>query len=198
MKKLITSLLLLIPLICTAQETGKEWKYQARFGWGGYPFTEWLMNGGLAFEKFFPTEPNLSDIYFDDKGATMSTGAISAEFAWLYKDWFTFALSTSTNIVWRNSYDAVSGQRTGTDTAGFLYIVPELRFNWLRGDMVKMYSSIGAGGLVGCDIYNDFIVLPVIQAVPIGIEVGQKVFGFCEYGVGMIHTGVMAGVGFRF
>jgi hypothetical protein len=198
MKKAIISLLLLVPFLSTAQETEKEWKYQARFGWGGYPVTEWLMNGGFGFQDYALYDPTLTDIYFDDIGALRSTGAVSAEFAWLYRDWFTFALKASANVIWETSFDAVTGQRTGTDTGGALYIVPEFRFNWFRRDMVKMYSSIGVGGLIGSDIYSDFIVLPVAQINPLGIEVGRKVFGFCEFGVGILYTGAMAGVGFRF
>ena len=198
MKRVIISLLLLIPFISTAQEAEKEWKYQARFGWGGYPVTKWFMNGGISCCDPGPKEPSLTDIYFDDIGSIRSTGAISAEFAWLYKDWFTFALKASANVIWETSHDAVTGKRTGADTGGALYIVPEFRFNWLRRDMVKMYSSIGVGGLIGTDIYSDFIVLPVAQINPVGIEIGRKVFGFCELGVGMLYTGAMAGIGFRF
>ena len=61
-----------------------------------------------------------------------------------------------------------------------------------------MYSSIGIGGLVGKDMDDDLAVFPVGQVSPVGIEVGRKVFGFCELGFGMMYTGVMAGVGFRF
>lgn len=145
-----------------------------------------------------PRDVNLQDIYWDNEGPLYTTGAISAEFAWLYKDWFTFALTTAANITWQNSFDAVTGLRSGTQTGGMLYIVPECRFNWVRRDLVKMYSSVGIGGLIGKDMDNDMAILPVFQVNPVGIEIGRKVFGFCEIGIGMMYTGAMAGVGFRF
>jgi len=76
--------------------------------------------------------------------------------------------------------------------------VPQCRFNWLRRDLVKMYSSIGVGFLAGQDMYDEFLILPVGQVSPVGIEVGRKVFGFCELGIGMLYTGAKAGIGFRF
>lgn len=197
MKKTLILLLTLMPILVHAQEEAKPWKYQMRFGWGGYPVTE-----SVAYTWSWcdcgPRDVNLQDIYWDNEGPLYTTGAISAEFAWLYKDWFTFALATAANITWQNSFDAVTGLRSGTQTGGMLYIVPECRFNWVRRDLVKMYSSVGIGGLIGKDMDNDMAILPVFQVNPVGIEIGRKVFGFCEIGIGMMYTGAMAGVGFRF
>ena len=200
MKKILLSLLaslalLALPTLASARE--KENRYQMRFGLGGYPVTEAFMYT-FSWCDCGASEFSLHDLYRDNDGPLYTTGSISAEFSWLFKDWFTFSLTTAANISWQNSFDPVTQERSGTQTGGLLYVVPQYRFNWVRRDLVKMYSSIGVGGLVGKDMDNDFVIFPAAQLNPIGIEIGRKVFGFCELGVGMMYTGAMAGVGFRF
>ena len=36
------------------------------------------------------------------------------------------------------------------------------------------------------------------QINPVGIEIGRKLFGFCEAGFGTMYSGAMAGIGYRF
>ena len=196
MKKMLVIALLLISFVAGAQDN-KNWKRQARFGWSGYPVTESVIHTWHGCDCGY--EPsNLRDIYYDYDLPMYTTGGISGEIAWLYKDWFTFALTLSGNFTWQGKADAVTSERTGTDTSLFLYLVPQARFNWLRRDLVKMYSSVGLGVLAGYDLGKEPGIMPAFQLNPVGIEVGRKVFGFCEFGIGMMYTGAMAGVGFRF
>lgn len=186
---------MLISFIAGAQDN--NWKRQARFGWSGYPVTESVIHtwhGCDCGKPFY----SFSDIYYDYELPMYTTGGISAEIAWLYKDWFTFALTLSGNFTWQGHADAITSERTGTDTSLFLYLVPQARFNWVRRDLVKMYSSVGLGVLAGYDLDKEPGIMPAFQLNPVGIEIGRKVFGFCELGIGMIYTGAMAGVGFRF
>lgn len=190
---------MLFPIIVSGQESTPEKKYdhQMRFGIGGYPVTEWFMYS-VSWCDCGPMPPSLNRIYWDSESPLYSTGPISAEFSWLFKDWFTFSLTTAVNVTWENSYDSINGRRTGVEVGALAYVVPQCRFNWLRRDLVKMYSSIGVGFLAGQDMYDEFLILPVGQISPVGIEVGRKVFGFCELGIGMLYTGAKAGIGFRF
>ena len=196
MKKLLVIVLVLFSFTAGAQEQ-QNWKRQARFGWSGYPVTESVIHTWHCCADFDPYF-QLRDIYYDYKLPMYTTGGISGEIAWLYKDWFTFALTLSGNFTWQGKADGVTSERTGTDTSLFLYLVPQARFNWVRRDLVKMYSSIGLGVLAGYDLDKEPGILPVFQLNPVGIEVGRKVFGFFELGIGMMYTGAMAGVGFRF
>ena len=52
--------------------------------------------------------------------------------------------------------------------------------------------------MAGYDLTKTGVIFPVFQLNPVGIEIGRKVFGFCELGIGFMYTGAMAGVGFRF
>ena len=94
--------------------------------------------------------------------------------------------------------DPVTDERIKTSTSLIFQVVPQARFNWVSRDLVKMYSSIGIGALIGYDLDKCFDILPTFQVTPIGIEVGRKVFGFCEGGIGMMYFGGMVGVGYRF
>ena len=104
----------------------------------------------------------------------------------------------SGNFSWQGNKDAVTDKNTNTDTSLFIYVVPQARFNWVRKELVKMYSSVGIGLMGGYDLEKEPGILPAFQISPVGIEIGRKVFGFCELGLGMMYTGAMAGVGFRF
>lgn len=196
MKKTLIIALLMISYIAGAQEN-KNWKREARFGWSGYPVMESFFNAWHCCADIRP-DIYLKDIYRDSELPMYTTGGISGEIAWLFKDWFTFALTLSGNLTWQGKADAVTSERTGTDTGLFLYLVPQARFNWVRRDLVKMYSSIGVGVMAGYDLTKTGVIFPVFQLNPVGIEIGRKVFGFCELGIGFMYTGAMAGVGFRF
>lgn len=187
--------LLMLPVMAHAQENG--WKHQMRFGWGGYPVMENVIHT-WSWCDCGAHELSLGDIYSDYEKPMYTTGAISAESAWLYKDWFTFAVTLSGSFTWQSYADAITDARTGADTSLFVHIMPQARFNWLRREYVRMYSSIGLGVLTGYDLEKDFGILPSGQLVPVGIEAGRKVFGFCELGIGFMYTGVNAGIGFRF
>lgn len=192
MKKIaLYFMLLALPALATAQEN----KYQVRAGWGGYPLTEMVLYG-FSWCDCAISDVTLHDIYWDSSSPIYSTGSLSAEFSWLLKDWFTVSITGAANIIWQNSFDAVSGERTGTEYNGVAYLMPECRFNWLRKDLVKMYSSVGVGIMVSPEFY--YYVLPAGQISPVGIEVGKKLYGFCELGIGLMYTGAKAGIGFRF
>lgn len=196
MKNKLIIFLLLLPVMASAQEQ-QNWKRQARFGWSGYPVTESIIHTWSMCDCGEPIT-SLVDIYQDYQKPMYTTGGISAEIAWHYKDWFTFALTMSGNFSWQGNKDAVTDKNTNTDTSLFIYVVPQARFNWVRKELVKMYSSVGIGLMGGYDLEKEPGILPAFQISPVGIEIGRKVFGFCELGLGMMYTGAMAGVGFRF
>jgi hypothetical protein len=194
-QKLIILLFLMIPVMAIAQEN-QNWKRQMRFGWSGYPVTESIIHT-WSWSDWNPVT-SLRDIYNAYQKPMYTTGGISAEIAWLNKERFTFALTLSGNFTWQGNIDAVTNERIKPSTSLMFQIVPQARFNWVRRDLVKMYSSIGIGAIIGYDLDKEFGLLPTFQINPVGIEVGRKVFGFCECGLGMMYLGGMVGVGYRF
>ena len=103
---------------------------------------------------------------------------------------------------WANdisTYDRIS--------ATALYLVPNVRFTYVRSEFFKMYSGLGLGlgvlsgfssdksvyaGIGGADIQ------PAIQAVPVGIQFGGKLYGLAEVSLGTVNLGLRAGIGYRF
>lgn len=197
MKRALLFICLFVPIVTSAQNAEKRWQHQMRFGWGGYPVTEQVMHTWSWCDCGI-SEVSLGDIYGDYRKPMYSTGAISAEFAWTYRNWLRLTITTAANVTWQASAEAVTGARTGADESLLIYAVPQARFNWLRRDVVKMYGSVGIGLVGGYDLDRELVLFPAVQMVPIGIEVGRKIFGFAEMGYGMIYTGFMAGIGFRF
>lgn len=179
-------------------------KYQFSFGWGGYPAYE-LLYYEMPFVKYvrdIPMPylyPGLRNIYRDYPAPMYSTGTFSGEFAINFKKWFTLSFDLAANVQWRNYFDAVSDKRNGTEAGFMIHILPSARFNWLNRDMVRMYSSIGLGAMTGIDAETqEFLIWPSAQLNPVGIEVGRKLFGFCELGIGTMFSGAMFGIGYRF
>lgn len=184
---------LIIAAGASAQESGN-----LRIGLGGYPLIESIMTNGFGCNCALWSGPeDLESIYRDFNGNSYSTGAISAEYAWDVKKWFTCSLSAATNVFWTNRYDAISGQKTGADTGVVIHTMATARFKWVSREIVRMYSSIGLG-LISAYGEGEAYIFPGVQFCPIGIEVGKDIFGFCEIGAGTTFLGAMAGIGFRF
>lgn len=198
MKKFIITALLLIPMMAAAQEGIGHEPDQIRVGWGGYPVMESLFYMGFGCGCDLPPgHSSLDEIYHDYTKPMFSTGIINAELSWFHKDWFTFSFTTAVSLTWQGYRDAVTDKRTGSDIGFNLYLVPQARFNWVRREWVKMYSTIGIGAVAGIND-EEFAVLPAAQLTPVGIEVGRKLFGFGEIGLGMLHVGGQIGIGYRF
>lgn len=76
---------------------------------------------------------------------------------------------------------------------------------------VRLYGKLGFGAVkyFGFDRRNfdsvdgdvefyDNSFTPGIQFAPFGIELGRKIFGFAEIGVGTLYRGISAGLGYKF
>lgn len=190
--------ILLLPVAASAQVRESSRPDQIRVGWGGYPLMETLFNVGFGVPPDdYYRGPLLSNVYGDYSGPVFTTGVINAEVSWYKKDWFTFSLTTAASFTWENFRDSVTDRRTGADVGLNLYLVPQARFNWLRRETFKMYSSIGFGALIATD-FDEVNLVPAAQLTPIGFEVGRKLFWFCEAGLGMLYFGGQFGIGYRF
>ena len=86
-------------------------------------------------------------------------------------------------------------------------MLPNVRFTYVRSDVFKMYSGVGLGlgvlsgfsatksafaGIGGADIQ------PALQAVPVGIQFGRKIYGIAEVSLGTMNVGLRTGIGCRF
>ena len=101
--------------------------------------------------------------------------------------------------------DTVNGDGRISGTA--FYLLPNVRFTYVRSEVFNMYSGIGLGvgvlsgfsgeksafaGIGGADIQT------AVQAVPVGIQFGRDIYGIAEVSLGTMNIGLRAGIGYRF
>lgn len=157
------------------------------------------------------TSRSLSDIYADYNGITRSSGALCLGADYAFARWFALSVDLSATIVWHDVYNGVSGQKIGSKTGVALCLLPQGKLIYLNRPMVRLYGKFGIGVVkyFGFDRRNresaddgieylDNSFTPGFQWTPLGIEVGRKVFGFAETGIGTLYTGISAGVGYKF
>ena len=129
-------------------------------------------------------------------------GLLTGEVAFKLRKWFTVGVQLAGTNFWADSVNG-GGRISGTA----LYLLPNVRFTYVRSDVFKMYSGLGLGigvlsgfsseksvfaGIGGADIQ------PAFQAVPVGIQFGRDVYGIAEVSLGTMNVGLRAGIGYRF
>ena len=157
------------------------------------------------------TSRSLSDIYADYNGITRSSGALCLGADYAFARWFALSVDLSATIVWHDVYNGVSGQKTGSKSGVMFSLMPQGKLIYINCPTVRLYGRLGLGVVkyFGFDRRNresaddgieylDNSFTPGFQWTPLGIEVGRKVFGFAETGIGTLYTGISAGVGYKF
>ena len=157
------------------------------------------------------TSRSLSDIYADYNGITRSSGALCLGADYAFARWFALSVDLSATIVWHDVYNGVSGRKTGSKSGVMFSLMPQGKLIYINRPTVRLYGRLGLGVVkyFGFDRRNresaddgieylDNSFTPGFQWTPLGIEVGRKVFGFAETGIGTLYTGISAGVGYKF
>ena len=175
-----------------------KYKHEWRFGVAGYPIIEMLGYSDWGYHDIDIMRPGYTDIdrlYKDHHGSRRMIGLVSAEYSYNFHKHLTLAVGGYASTVWEKSYDYM-GHRNGTNAGFSLSIVPTLRGKYLARDKFSMYSAVGLGVNVG--YFKEWSVWPTFIIVPLGITFGDKVYGFAEFGAGLLYIGGAAGVGYRF
>lgn len=201
MKRMILmAAMLFCVLVAGAQDKdGKDvpYRYEVRLGWSGYPVGDDNQFVGVNNHGFYSYDTSISDIFSDYDGPTYMTGNIVGEMNFHFKKWFTLSVEVAANRIWKHTYYSQTDEPKGRVRGYTATLMPQARFNWIRKDIVKVYSSVGLGVRAGkFDDRDDALI--AAQLVPIGINVGGRVFGFAELGFGTLYVGGMFGIGYRF
>ena len=201
MKRMILmAAMLFCVFVAGAQDKdGKDvpYRYEVRLGWSGYPTADDNNFVGVNNHGFYSYDSSISDIFSDYDGPTYMTGNITGEMNFHFKKWFTLSVGVAANMIWKNNYSSQTDEYIRTDRGYTFTLMPQARFNWVRKDIVRLYSSVGAGVRGGrFDERGDLLL--AAQLVPVGINVGDRLFGFAELGVGTLYLGGMFGIGYRF
>ena len=200
MKRIILSAVLLTAMIIGADaRNGKRaelpYKYEVRSGWCGYPAGDEL-NFADDYDQFYSNHP-IQDLFADYDGPTYMTGNIMAEIDFHYRKWFTLAVGVAANGIWKDKYDAHKDALKGRESGFTMTVLPQARFTWVHKELVKVYSSVGLG-LTGGSFNGRSELVFAALAVPVGLTVGKRLFGFAEVGIGTVYIGGMFGIGYRF
>ena len=129
-------------------------------------------------------------------------GLLTGEVAFKLRKWFTVGVQLAGTNFWA---DTMNGNGLISGTA--FYLLPNVRFTYVRSEVFNMYSGIGLGvgvlsgfsgeksafaGIGGADIQT------ALQAVPVGIQFGRDLYGIAEVSLGTMNVGLRAGIGYRF
>lgn len=200
MKRIILSAVLLTAMIMGADaRSGRKadlpYKYEVRLGWSGYPTCD-DQNFADGYDLHYSSHP-IRDLFADYDGPTYMTGNIMAEIDFHYRKWFTLAVGVAVNGIWKDKYDALTDELKGRESGFTMTVLPQARFTWVHKELVKVYSSVGVG-LTGGGFDGRSEAVFAAQAVPVGLTVGKRLFGFAEFGIGTVYIGGMFGIGYRF
>ena len=129
-------------------------------------------------------------------------GLLTGEVAFELRKWFTVGVQLAGTNFWADTMNG-NGRISGTA----FYLLPNVRFTYVRSEVFNMYSGIGLGvgvlsgfsgeksafaGIGGADIQT------AVQAVPVGIQFGRDIYGIAEVSLGTMNIGLRAGIGYRF
>ena len=131
-------------------------------------------------------------------------------FSYTYNFTRIFALQASLSYEggWDEYYSRADDSLVGMTECHYLTPMLTARFSWLNRNLVRIYSSVGAG--IAVSLTDEYYTVSddgvsthpetyiSLQVTPVGISVGRKLFGFFELGVGTIYVGGCFGIGYRF
>lgn len=172
-----------------------KYKHEWRFGVAGYPMVEMLGYGDWGDFLPAPERTDVDNLYKDYHGPRRMIGLISAEYSYNRNKHLTFSVGGYASTVWEKTYDYLNNPK-GTDMGFNLSILPTIRWKYVAREKFSMYGYFGAGVAVG--YFKEWNILPTFQIVPLGVTFGGKVYGFIEYGAGLLYVGGAAGIGYRF
>ena len=189
---ILTAACLLIASALSAQDNSTRFTFRVGAGIPGAG-AEYFVQG------FNKNNYGLAAIYSDYYSDTKAIPAICAEGYYTLNEWFRVGLDFVYTSYTNQAYDGITGQLK-RDRKGQTFIaLPTASVNYLEKNAMKLYISLGAG----LGYYSGFDNLSgnlsfEVQFIPIGIELGRKVFGFAEAGIGTAVSWVRGGVGVRF
>lgn len=189
----------------SAQEDTTSWKrtlprHELQLGIGD-PLIPSLYAGRINFpNSFFFNEisSDNSNQWFEPdayRGATIASGAISANYMFRITKWFWVGGTLSYSGFYNNVYHRVSNKKVDYNHTHFIAVIPSIRFSWINQKYVTLYSGLGIGAATVLNKTNDEITFAphlVGQLTAVGVQAGKNWYGFFEFGLGakgIISTG---------
>ena len=122
---------------------------------------------------------------------------ISLEYSGYVKNWLLIGAKFSFSSLYRHKLHIATNKRFTTDANYGLSAMCNFRFEYLRRDIVRLYSGIGVGVATRFTKDELYATVPMFDLTYIGITLGRNFYGFGELGGG-ISGCVRFGFGYRF
>jgi hypothetical protein len=184
------------------KETHEErrWNNDLRTSIGAPGLLPLLMLNELTYdletdEYPFTASEKLADKRYYD-GSVYFVPPISLEYGRYVNRWLVIGAKASIMGLYQHKRHIGTHKRISTKSALILSTAVSLRFDYLRRDLVSLYSGISVG--IGTKIGGkESIISPTLDMTYFGITVGKHIFGFAEIGGGASGV-VRCGIGGRF
>lgn len=118
------------------------------------------------------------------------------EYGQRLKPWLMVGGKASFAMTWSSRRHVYTDEILYRDNCYAIGLLLNFRFDWLRRDVVRLYSSIGIG-IASRIAFDNNLIVPMYDATYFGMSLGRSVYGFAEIGAG-ISGSLRAGIGVRF
>lgn len=196
MKRFLLSAMVAILAVSSVSAQSDEPKQEIAVSVGQFSNSDWLNIFEIVVEAVFGEKYNDGSF----------VGPISMEYYYHIKPWIGVGAMAVYGQLSQDSQK--DGEKVGQKTNRYFTVMPAVKFDWLRRDVVGLYSKLGVGATLRNEKrefdgerskYNsDKTDVHVNWQVSlIGVELGKSLRGFAELGFG--EQGVaQIGVRYRF
>lgn len=193
MKKILF-LLATAMLTVTGVNAQSETKHEIAVSYGWLSNSDWLN----IFENV--VDAAFGETYEDN----LFFGPVNLEYFYHFEPWFGVGAMAAYGQLSQDIIKNSSKENIGTLDNRYITFMPAVKFDWLRRDIVGLYSKLGAGVTWRSEKRNytngttadatDKSDLHVNWHVSvIGVEIGKQLRGYAEYGLGeqgMLQMGI--------
>lgn len=176
-----------------------RWKHNIRIGVGSPSLmSQRFLEGperSITDNSRYTASDELARLRYYES-ATYYLSGVTAEYSQTVNPWMSVGGKLSYAMLWRSVHHVHTDELLYRDNNYAVAAILDFRFEWLRRDVVQMYSSVGVG-LAARFAFNNGKLSPMYDMTFVGISVGRAVYGYVEFGGGI--SGLFrAGIGCRF
>ncbi len=197
---------MLLLLVCVGAEAGEKRDYDLKrhevsLGIGFLPSRNIVSGYHYSFIPGNRMSYSLNSTYFDSM-----TNVVEIQNPYIGLNYFynfnkyvalggTFSYEGGSRSIYSHKDDSLMKR----ESKNILTAMANFRVSWLNRKYVRMYSLIGMGFSFSAEgDFDDSEHHYALQFSPLGISVGNKLYGFLEAGVGTSYLGCNFGIGYRF
>ncbi|MBO7198679.1 MAG: hypothetical protein J6V26_01440 [Alistipes sp.] len=138
---------------------------------------------------------NLAEARYYDT-ASIYLPPLTLEYSRYLKEWFMIGCKVMYSSIYYHERHIATHKRLTTHYDNTLGIHLNMRFEYLRREICRMYSGIGVGATLRYS-KEAIVGIPMLDMTYVGMTVGKRLYGFAELGAG-ISGCIRVGMGCKF